>query len=654
MAGSASKIYKATVQFGGAVSGSLTSASGAVSGIFGKLESGALKNIRALESQKKAIASLDFSGLRKSKAHMKASQRSLDELKKKMSECPEPTAKMRKELEKAEAVAQKASKAYQGNLKRLRELQAELKNSGVDLGNLRREKARLTAEIERQERRQNALNRVRSHGGAVVKSVKETISGLLAAGTAAMAIVGSATGGIVALTSSVAAHGDAVAKTADKLGMGISALQEYRYAAERSGVSSSTFDSSLERLTNGIADASMGSGAAANAIRELGMSAGYLKAIGPDRALVELADALTHVKNPADRVRLAIGLFGREGAGMVNMLKDGSAGLAQLRKDARATGYVLSDDASRNAEAYQDAMLDMQLSFGGVKNTVGSALLPVVTDAFKEITSWIAENREVVSEWAGEFAGKVKAVIPAVADFARGITSIFLAATKTVSALVSASGGVEGVGKKLLWLVGIKSSIKLFGVTKDLWDLGKATKDFIANSSSIQAAFSAFKAGIASGGGVLKKGVKSVLGLLPTLKAVVISGGLALKKGFSSILAILPALKAGIVSVGLAVKGAMAPLLANPITWAVVGAALAVYALWRNWDQLVGTIRRVIGAVVDFCRSLVSGIGNAISGVLGRLKGAWSGITGWFGDLWGGVKGTWTGLWDSLPDGSSV
>ena len=150
-------------------------------------------------------------------------------------------------------------------------------------------------------------------------------------------------------------------------------------------------------------------------------------------------------------------------------------------------------------------MLDMQLSFGGVKNTVGSALLPVVTDAFKEITSWIAENRAVVSEWAGEFAVKVKAAIPAVADLARGVTSIFLATTKTVSALIAASGGVEGVGKKLLWLMGIKSSVKLFGVTKDLWDLGKATKDFIANSSSIQAAFSAFKAGIASGGGVLKK-----------------------------------------------------------------------------------------------------------------------------------------------------
>ena len=347
MAGSASKIYKATVQFGGAVSGSLTSASGAVSGIFGKLESGALKNIRALESQKKAIASLDFSGLRKSKAHMKSSQRSLDELKKKMSECPEPTAKMRKELEKAEAVAQKASKAYQGNLKRLRELQAELKNSGVDLSNLRREKARLTAEIERQERRQNALNRVRSHGGAVMKSVKETISDLLAVGTAAMAIVGSATGGIVALTSSVAAHGDAVAKTASKLGIGMSALQEYRYAAERSGVSTATFDKSLQRMVRRVAEAANGSGEAVGALRELGLSAGYLKALGPERALEDIAIAMQRVKDPSDRVRLAMRLFDTEGVAMVNMLKDGSEGLSQLRKDARATGYVLSDDAAR-------------------------------------------------------------------------------------------------------------------------------------------------------------------------------------------------------------------------------------------------------------------------------------------------------------------
>ena len=617
------KSYSASVVFGGTVDGSLAGAIGSVTGGLARVESSVEQNIQALRSQKKVISSLDFNALRQSQDHMQKSQQRVEELKKEIAACPAPTSKMRQELERAEKTAEKATLAFERQKKQLNDTKGKLKQAGINVNDLRREEARLTAELERQERRQDALNRMRSHGGAIAGSVKSAISGLMVAGAAATAAIGSAVGGIVALTSSVASHGDVVAKTADKLGIGIDALQEYRYAAERSGVSTSAFDSSLERMTKRISEAAGGSGPAANAIKELGLSAGYLKAIGPDKALAELADALTHVKNPADRVRIAIELFGKEGAGMVNMLKDGSAGLSQLREDAKATGYVLSDDAARNAEAYQDAMLDMQLSIGGVKNIVGSALLPVVTDAFKEITAWIAENRDVVTQWSAQFAGKVKDAIPMVANFAKGMTSVFLSISKTIGSVTSAVGGFENLAKILAAVVAGRTAGKLFGVAKDTWGLAKAAKDFASASG----------------------GVSSVVGAFAgTSKAVPAMGSVA---GF------LPKLKTGFLSIGVAVKGAIAPLLPNPITWAVA-AAIAVYALWKNWDAVVDATKRAWNAIVDICAPIVALFKDIWSSVSTGFKEAWSGISTWFGALWSGLQETWSGLWDSLPDGAAV
>jgi hypothetical protein len=56
-------------------------------------------------------------------------------------------------------------------------------------------------------------------------------------------------GGLAALVDRSIPAGDAVGKTAEKIGVGVEAFQELRFAAKASGVEQQTLDMALQRFT---------------------------------------------------------------------------------------------------------------------------------------------------------------------------------------------------------------------------------------------------------------------------------------------------------------------------------------------------------------------------------------------------------------------
>jgi methyl-accepting chemotaxis protein len=112
---------------------------------------------------------------------------------------------------------------------------------------------------------------------------------------------------------------DNIAKTADKLGVGIEALQEYRFAADQAGIAQTTFDMAIQRFGRRAGEASKGVGEAKDALKELGIQLtdtnGKTRKI--EDMLLDVADAMTKVENPTDRLRLAFKLFDSEGVAMV-------------------------------------------------------------------------------------------------------------------------------------------------------------------------------------------------------------------------------------------------------------------------------------------------------------------------------------------------
>lgn len=239
--------------------------------------------------------------------------------------------------------------------------------------------------------------------GRGVRGVTREV-GVLAAKVGGLVAIGG--GAAYALVRSFATSGDEIAKTASKLGIGIGALQEYRFAADRSGIEQTAFDNSIQRLGRNVAEAAAGMGPARDALEALGLSArdsgGQVKSV--EDLLPELADSLGQVENVSVRNALAFRLFGREGVGMSNLLKEGSRGMADLRSQARELGLVMSDDAAKGSEKFVDSQTNLMSAMKGVKNTIGAALMPTVQGLVDRLKVLLVDRREDIRAFADEFA----------------------------------------------------------------------------------------------------------------------------------------------------------------------------------------------------------------------------------------------------------
>lgn len=463
-----------------------------------------------------------------------------------------------------------------------------LERQGQSVAALDREYQDLSRTLDRLADRQRRLRAVQGAIGGVGSSFTRMTGEITRTARTTAIAVGAVATGIFGLANSTATLGDDVAKTAGALGMGIESLQEFRYAAERSGVASTAFDASVETMNKNIGMAGMGLGRARKAFDELGLSAARLSENSPEERFEIIAQRLSEVDDQARRAALATQIFGGEGAALTVMMQNGAEGVRQLRDDARALGFVLSEEAARDAEAFKDALLDAQLGTQGLKNTIGAELMPVVTGVMRDFTSWLRLNREPVTDFARRFADGVGAAVPIIGE--------------VVTGLVNVSGQIGTVIGRVAEMVGG-------------WE----------NFGMIVGALFASKAIGAIGGFVF-----SVGRLAWAVGALVAP----------SILAGLPVFAAGIRAVG-------AALAANPIGAAVLAISVAAVAIITNWDKIRPALQPVIDwmgeAFTWVWESMIEPVIDGLVAAGGAIVGAWEGVQAGLGAVldWMGEKFDW-------------
>ena len=198
---------------------------------------------------------------------------------------------------------------------------------------------------------------------------------LMTAGLATAAVAGL---GIMAKRSIDAA--DKIGKLSTRLGASTEALSEYKHVAELSGVTFETLTMGWQRMTRRVAEAANGTGEAVKALDEMNINAKELNKLKPEEQFEVLADALNGVENQADKVRLAMKLFDSEGVSLLQTMKDGSAGLDEMRESAAALGLTIGKDQAEAAEKAKDAMTRFDGVISGMVQTFTLEALPSITD----------------------------------------------------------------------------------------------------------------------------------------------------------------------------------------------------------------------------------------------------------------------------------
>lgn len=227
------------------------------------------------------------------------------------------------------------------------------------------------------------------------KGLSKTAKGFDALGAAAKALgpvlAAVSVGAVVAKVRETVAALDQIGKTADRIGITTDALQELRTVAESAGVETSNLDASLEKFGKALGESAMGMGEAKLAFARLGLEAKQLQRLGIDGALSAVADAMASIQDPTERTALAMKIFGESGAGMLNLLREGSAGMAQMREDARALGIVIDEKLIRQAE---DAQTQLDLMSRVISANLSTALInlaPVLVSAAEGV-AWLSQK----------------------------------------------------------------------------------------------------------------------------------------------------------------------------------------------------------------------------------------------------------------------
>ena len=215
---------------------------------------------------------------------------------------------------------------------------------------------------------------------AMFKSLRGNLGNLRGAvNSTATKLVGLAgAAGLGAMVKSSLATNDALAKTADRLGLTTQALSGLQRAAELSGAGTRTLDMGLQRMTRRVAEAARGTGEAKDAIAELGLSAQELAQLSPDQQFRRIAGAMQGVSNQGDRVRLAMKLFDSEGVKLVNTLAMGEEGLDEAQRKVEQYGVALSRVDAAQMEAANDAMFNARQVSQGLANQLTIKLAPII------------------------------------------------------------------------------------------------------------------------------------------------------------------------------------------------------------------------------------------------------------------------------------
>jgi len=249
---------------------------------------------------------------------------------------------------------------------------------------------------------------------------------------------------VFGFVNSVAKVGDEIGKTAKKVGAGVEELQRLRFAADRSGASARNLDLAIKNQAKQLQDASKGGAKLfTDALDDLGLSIADVNKLSAEERLGLFGDKLKEVEDKGKRTALAMNLFGaRAGPEMLPLLLSGSEGIRALGDEAESLGIVMTEDAVASSEGFQDSLTNLQASLSGVKNIVGTDLIPVVQELVEGFTSWVKTNRGMLRQRVKAFFEDIVRVGKKLIPVVETMGEIFLLFVANFDKFLAIAGGV--------------------------------------------------------------------------------------------------------------------------------------------------------------------------------------------------------------------
>lgn len=221
-------------------------------------------------------------------------------------------------------------------------------------------------------------------GIASSRSALTQLKSLAVPAAAAVAAVGTAfVGAALAFKEFVAPSFESLDTLGDlsmRLGVATDKLAALQHAAGLAGIDQEALTTGVTKFLDTLSNANLGTATAVKAFDALGLKAEALSQLSLDQQFVEVARALQGIQNPADRVRIAIDLFGKSGSQMLQLLNGGANELIASLAEAKALGIAPSSEEVAKIQAANDAIDKMSTAWRGLANVIAVELAPAITN----------------------------------------------------------------------------------------------------------------------------------------------------------------------------------------------------------------------------------------------------------------------------------
>jgi len=190
---------------------------------------------------------------------------------------------------------------------------------------------------------------------------------------------------------------DSASKLSVNIGITADSVLGLRHAAELSNVGAEAMDKNMQKLSKTMFEAASGNKQAGESFKRLGVdvknSDGSLKK--SDEVLLELADKFKDLPPGAERAAAAMDIFGKSGASMVTVLKDGSGALKKMIDEGAG--------AAGNVEGISEAMEKLKEASTKAKAAMMGMLAGIVdSNLFKAMVSGLNSVSEAMIKWNNE------------------------------------------------------------------------------------------------------------------------------------------------------------------------------------------------------------------------------------------------------------
>ncbi len=257
---------------------------------------------------------------------------------------------------------------------------------------------------------------------------------------------------LIASTKVFAKMGDDLAKMSARTGFSVESLSELGFAAELSGASMEVLENGIRKMQRTIVDAASGMQSAQDALALLGLTVADLDKLSPEEQFKLIADRLAAIEDPTIRAAAAMELFGRSGTQLLPMLEGGAAGIEQLQEQARKLGLTISTEDAKAAERFSDTLEIMWKVLKQNVFVIGSALVPVLTQA----AQWLTKTSTVAADWIKKNKELIVTIFKvAVAVVAAGAGLVVLGYAIT--------GVAKAMGVLAVVITGVGTALKLLG-----------------------------------------------------------------------------------------------------------------------------------------------------------------------------------------------